>query len=319
MNKIGIIGIGKMGRSLALNMLDEGWDVVGYNRSKEKTDALVAETDGEFVPAYSLAELVESFNGEGCRYIWLMLPAGDVVDNVIDELIPLLDEDDLIIDGGNGFYKDAIRRHAKLSESGIRFLDVGVSGGPQRAEQEACMMIGGNREDFEELDDFFEAVCAEDGYGYFGGPGAGHFVKMVHNGIEYGMMEAIAEGFSLLNTCGETIKECTYDINLKDVARVYSNGSIIESRLMEWLEDAFEEWGSDLGPVSGTANQTGEGRWTAKVAKEMNVDATVINDAVKAREYSEKVPSFAGKVIQALRGQFGGHPVLEAGPSKDKK
>lgn len=311
--EIAIIGLGKMGGNLALNMIDHGWRVIGYNRSREKTDALVEKSEGVLVPAYSYKEVVDSFSDEGSkgsRYIWLMLPAGDLVDDVIREISMFLLDEDMIIDGGNGFYKDAIRRAARLRKKGLRFMDVGVSGGPDGARDGACMMIGGQRENFTELEGLFKAVTVEGGYAFFNGDGAGHFVKMVHNGIEYGMMEAIAEGFALMESCGETMTECVYNLDLKDVARVYNHGSVIESRLISWLQDAFQEWGSDLEPVHGAANQLGEGRWAAEVAEAMGVDHGVLDDAIKSREYSQQVPSFGGKLIQAMRGQFGRHPIL---------
>lgn len=314
-DRIAIIGLGKMGSNLAKNMISHGWEVIGYNRTRSVTDELVDATEGKLVPAYSYAEVVKKAacgtDQSGCCYIWIMLPAGQIVDDVITELKPHLRKNDMIIDGGNGFYKDAQRRSADLADMGVRFMDIGVSGGPKGARKGACMMIGGSSEDFDELEDLFEKICVEDGYEHFEGPGAGHFVKMVHNGIEYGMMESIAEGFAVLNSCGETIKECQYNIDLQKAAKVYNHGSVIESRLIGWLEHAFKEWGSDLADVQGSANQTGEGKWTAEVAEAMGIEHGAIQDAIDAREYSLKVPSFAGKLIQAMRGQFGGHPVLK--------
>ena len=262
------------------------------------------------MPVYTYKEMCDAFSGDGPRYIWIMLPAGKVVDDVIGEISAHLKKGDMIIDGGNGFYKDAIRRAESLSDKGIRFMDVGVSGGPEGARSGACMMVGGTKENYQELEELFRDANVDEGYSHFEGYGAGHFVKMVHNGIEYGMMEAIAEGFALMNTCGEVVKECTYDLDLKKVARVYNHGSVIESRLMGWLVNAFEVWGTDLEPVSGKADQLGEGKWAVEVAEELEVHVGAIKVAIEAREHSQKAPSFGGKLIQAMRGQFGGHPVL---------
>lgn len=314
-DRIAIIGLGKMGSNLAKNMMRHGWEVVGYNRTRSVTDQLVDDTDGKLIPAYSYADVVKKAScgndHSGCCYIWIMLPAGKIVDDVIAELKPHLRKHDMIIDGGNGFYKDAQRRSADLAKVGVRFMDIGVSGGPKGALKGACMMVGGSEDNFEEIEDLFEKICVEDGYAHFEGSGAGHFVKMVHNGIEYGMMESIAEGFAILKSCNDKSHECPYDIDLEEAARVYNHGSVIKSRLIGWLQQAFKEWGSNLETVQGSAHATGEGKWTVEVAQAMGIEHGAIQDALNGRAKSQKQPSFHGKLIQAMRGQFGGHPVLE--------
>jgi 6-phosphogluconate dehydrogenase len=233
-----------------------------------------------------------------------MVSAGKPVDDVIGELIPNLKSGDTIIDGGNSFYKDSVRRAKELETKGIDFLDVGVSGGPAGARNGACIMVGGKREVFEKFENLFKDLATEEGYSYMGSSGAGHFVKMVHNGIEYGMMQSIAEGFTIL-------KNSSFNLDLKKIADLYNHKSVVESRLVGWLEKAFKESGSELEGISGTAKQSGEGLWTAETAKEMNIPAPVIQASVDFRKESESHPSFAGKVLSAMRNQFGGHEVKE--------
>ena len=219
-----------------------------------------------------------------------MLPAGKPLDDMLfgdGGLVELLDEGDFVIDGGNSFYKDAAARAPRLAEAGLRFLDCGTSGGPYGARHGACLMIGGHEEDFEEIESLFADIAQPDGYQFFEGPGAGHFVKMVHNGIEYGMMQAIAEGFQIM-------KLSRYELDLTRVADVYQNGSVIESRLVGWLEAAFVELGEDLKGASGTVGHTGEGAWTVETAREMGLDARVIQGALDFRVESEHEPKLRG-------------------------
>lgn len=316
---IGIIGLGKMGGNVARRLVEQGWQVVGYNRSSEDTRAL--EPAG-IIGAYSIEELVKSLRGEERRsnlgglstslrtnyptVIWLMLPAGETVDQVIKELAPLLKGGDTVIDAGNSFYKDSIRRAKELEDKGIHFLDVGFSGGPAGARNGGCLMIGGHRAGYEQLEPLFRDLSVHsptgEGYQFFEGVGAGHFVKMVHNGIEYGMMQALAEGFAIL-------RQSTYELNLTEVAKIYNRGSVIESRLTDWLQKAFELHGFELADVSGTVKHTGEGEWTMKTAKELGLTAKIIEGALEFRVLSEQNPSYTGKILSALREQFGGHSV----------
>ena len=305
---IGVIGLGKMGAGIALNLIDHGWDVTGFNRSPSKTDSLASQG---LTPAYSVKELVAKLPSP--RIVWLMLPAGKPVEEMLfaeGGLTDLLDEGDIIVDGGNSLYKDSVERGEKLDKIGLRFLDCGTSGGPSGARHGACLMIGGNRDEFEAAEALFADVAQNDGYQFFEGHGAGHFVKMVHNGIEYGMMQAIAEGFQIM-------KISQFDLDLTRVADVYQNGSVIESHLIGWLEDAFEEMGEDLEGASGSVAHTGEGAWTVDVAKEMGLPAKIIEGALQFRIDSESDPSYAGQVLSALRNQFGGHAMGARKPSGD--
>ena len=296
--EIGIVGLGKMGAGLARNLIDDGWRVVGVNRSAAVTDGLASEG---MVPAYVPAEVVGGLAPP--RIVWLMLPAGDVTDDAIfgeGGYSGLLEPGDVIIDGGNGHFGDDARRAAALAERGIRYVDVGVSGGPGGARNGACLMVGGDRETFLDCERLYADLSVEHGYAHFGGAGAGHFVKMVHNGIEYGMMQAIAEGFAIMRASG-------FSPDLVDVAEVYDHGSVIESSLMTWLRRAYEEHGPGLDGITGTVGHTGEGEWTAKVAAELGVPAPIIEGSFRFRVASEEDPSYTGRVLSALRNQFGGH------------
>lgn len=228
-----------------------------------------------------------------------MVP-NNAVDEVLKELVPILDKGDTVIDGGNSFYKDSIRRGDELQNRGIRFLDVGVSGGPNGARHGACMMIGGDKKRFLELQDLFIDLTLPDSFKFFGKAGAGHFVKMVHNGIEYGMMQAIAEGF-------EVMKKSDFNLNLQNVADLYNHGSVIESHLVGWLESGFKKYGESLEDVSGTVAHTGEGKWTVEAAKELGIETPIIEGSYNFRVNSKDKPSFTGKILSMLRNQFGGH------------
>ena len=295
---IGVVGLGKMGAGLALNLRDHDWLVYGFNRSPDK--ALALEPKG-IRPASTLHELVAALPTP--RVVWLMLTAGAPIDAVLfDEggLAELLSPGDIVVDGGNSYFKDAAVRAERLAALGIRFLDCGTSGGPGGARTGACLMIGGRRKDFEAVEPLFADLALHDGYRFFEGHGAGHFVKMVHNGIEYGMMQAIAEGFQIMHASA-------FDLDLERVAEVYQRGSVIESRLVGWMLDAVREFGQELEGISGTVGHTGEGAWTVDTAEEMELEARVIRAALEFRVESERDPSYAGQVLSALRNRFGGH------------
>ncbi len=296
--RVGVVGLGKMGAGLAEQLLEKQWQVVGYNRSAGPRERL-AELG--LTPAATLKELVAALPAP--RVVWVVLPAGAVVDEVLfgaDGLATLLDSGDTVIDGGNSYYKDAEPRARRLQERGIRFLDVGISGGPAGARYGACLMVGGEEGAFRDLESLFRTVSIPDGYQWFRGLGAGHFVKMVHNGIEYGMMQAIAEGVDIL-------RHSSYQLNLEHVAEIYQNGSVIESRLVEWLRRAIVLHGPDFAHVSGTVAHTGEGAWTVEAARELGIKAAIIEGSLEFRKASATNPSYAGQVLSALRGQFGGH------------
>jgi 6-phosphogluconate dehydrogenase len=295
--KIGYIGLGKMGFGMVELMLEKGYKVVATNRSSEPIDK-IAEKGAE--PVYNYSELLEKLD-EGPRVLWLMVP-WKAVDDVLSEFVDQLNEGDIVIDGGNSPYTETVRRHEELSEKGIKFMDVGVSGGPSGARNGACMMIGGEEEIFQNLEPLFKDLSVVDGYGHMGKAGAGHFVKMVHNGIEYGMMQAIAEGF-------EVMKKSEFQINLPEVTKVYNHGSVIESRLVGWLESAYQQYGPDLTDISGEVSHSGEGQWTVEAAQRLGVPVENIKQSLQFRIDSQGNPSYTGKVVSALRNQFGGHDV----------
>lgn len=292
--KIGYIGLGKMGMNMVLRMRGKGVDVLAFNRSEEPRDE--ARKAGVAV-ADSLQELVRGLPRP--RTLWLMV-SNSGVDTVLSEVSNYLAHGDTVIDGGNSFYKDSIRRSSELARKGIDFLDAGVSGGPKGAREGACIMVGGKKNVFEKYGKLFEDLAAPGAFAYVGKAGAGHFVKMVHNGIEYGMMQAIAEGFAVL-------KVSDFKLDLEKVAALYNHRSVIESRLVGWLEHAYEKHGANLDGISGSVAHTGEGEWTVAAAKELGIPAPVIEASFQFRVASAKNPSYAGRVLSALRNQFGGH------------
>jgi len=294
--KVGLIGLGRMGFNLALNMRDHGHEVVAYNRSPEK----IKEAEKEGIKgAYTIEDLVK--NLERRRIIWLMLPAGDPVDEMIEKLVPLLEEHDIIIDGGNSYYKDTLRRYEMLKEKEIDFVDVGTSGGIEGARRGACTMIGAEDEVFKYIEPLIRDISAENGYLHTGKNGSGHFAKMVHNGIEYGMMQAIGEGF-------EVLEKSQFNFDLKEVSRVWSHGSVIRGWLMELMEKAFEK-DPKLSGIKGVMHSSGEGLWTVEEALNLKVPVPVIAQSLFMRYRSEQEDTFAGKVVAALRNEFGGHAV----------
>jgi len=298
--KIGIIGLGRMGGGLAQNLMDHKWSVVGFNRTDSVTKEL--EKVG-LTGAYSLEELVSKLPKP--RVIILMLTAGGANNEVLfgkNGLANLLEKGDIVIDGANSFYKEDITLFKKLKPKGIKYVDAGISGGPGGARNGACCMIGGDKETFKYIEQVFKDISIPNGYMHFEGIGAGHFVKMVHNGIEYGMMQSIAEGF-------EIMKKSPYKLNLIDVAEIYQHGSVVTSRLVGWLQDSLKKYGQDMKDVSGSVGFTGEGEWTAKTAKELGVPAPIIEGSYKFRVKSQKNPSFTGKLLTGMRNAFGHHSI----------
>ena len=291
---IGYIGLGKMGLNMVTRMREFGYNVVATDPDTEARES-AAEVGAE--TRESAKEVVAAL--EQPRTVWLMVPH-QVVDDVLSEIGESLETGDTVIDGGNSPYTKSVDRAAMFEKDGINYVDVGVSGGPGGARDGACMMIGGPREQFDRLEPLFRILNVDGGYGYMGASGAGHFVKMVHNGIEYGMMQSIAEGFHIMK-CSQ------FDLDLAEVARVYANGSVIESRLIDDTREAYLEWGNDLAEVSGSAHASGEADWTVKAAEELGVPREVIADALEARYASQKEPNYQGRVISALRNKFGGH------------
>jgi 6-phosphogluconate dehydrogenase len=298
--EIGIIGLGKMGANIARRLVFKKWKVVGFNRSADITQQLEKEN---VVGVYSSKELLEKLSTP--RTILLMVTAGQPVDEVIfarDGLAQLLDPGDTIIDGGNSFYKDSIRREKKLKKKGIHFLDVGISGGPVSIKLgRFAIMVGGEKKIYQKSKIIFEAM-SDTVSGYMGPAGAGHFAKMIHNGIEYGMMQSLAEGFTVL-------KKAPFKFNLREVAQVYNQNSIITSRLTGWLEEGFKKYGEKLKKASYLVAHTGEGEWTVKTSQEFRVSAPAIKEAYLFRVNSKKRPSFTGKILSTLRAVFGGHKI----------
>ena len=294
--QIGFVGLGKMGKGIVLHLLEQGVEVVVWNRSQDDVDEVVK---AGAIPASSHKELVQKLKGP--RTIWIMVPQGAPVDEMIQKLIPYTDKEDLLIDGGNSFYKDTLRRGEELKNK-VHFMDIGTSGGPQGARNGACLMIGGCKDDFKRVEPILKLIAAKDAMSLFGDLGAGHFSKMVHNGIEYGMMQAIAEG-------ADVLKKSNFNLDLADVFRVYNNKSVIESRLVEWAEESFKE-DPDLNAISSKIDSTGEGEWTIKTAEELSVSTPVIKKSFEVRQGSSaESNSFSDKVVSALRGKFGGHSV----------
>jgi 6-phosphogluconate dehydrogenase len=296
--KLGYIGLGRMGFNMVERLLEKDHTVVVFDKDS-KTVAKIARKGAE--PAASLQSLTGVLTPP--RLIWLMIPY-QAVEPVLKEIVPFLHKGDIIIDGGNSPYKESVRRASELGENGIEFLDIGVSGGPAGARNGACLMIGGKKSLFKKLENLFRDLSAEQGYGYMGKSGSGHFVKMVHNGIEYGMMQAIAEGFAVM-------KSSPFNLNLENVAYVYNHKSVIESRLVGWLQDAFKMYGEELSKISGSVSQSGEGIWTVEAARELGIPVPIIERAVNFRIQSEKKPGYTGRILSALRNQFGEHEVFK--------
>jgi 6-phosphogluconate dehydrogenase len=300
--EIAIVGLGKMGKNMTLRLLERKWKIFAFDIDEKARKEI--EKRGAKI-ANSLKELVEKLSWP--RLVWLMVPAGKTVEETLFSkrgLINFLEKGDIVIDGGNSFFEDSIERAKKLAKKGIEFLDVGVSGGPEGARKGACLMIGGKRDIFEKLKPLFRDLSRNSSFQYVGKSGAGHFVKMVHNGIEYGMMQAIAEGFNLM-------KNSPFKLDLKRIASLYNKGSVIESRLIGWLVSVYKKHGENLKMISGKVEATGEGEWTVKIAKKLKIPVKIIEEAVRFRKLSQKKPSYTGKILSALREQFGGHKVKE--------
>lgn len=298
----GMIGLGKMGALAAENVLSKGIKVAVYDMNSEAVEQLSSlGAKG----CKSIQEVVDSLSLP--RVIWLMVPAGDPVEQVlfgVNPLSELLSEGDIVIDGGNSFYRDSVRRSQKLAEKGIRYLDSGSSGGQEGAKAGLCLMIGGEKEAFEQANPLFNALSEGMGeYLYVGPSGSGHFTKMVHNAIEYGMLQAIGEGFELLNNG-------PYDLELDKIAHLWTEGSIIRGYLMELTEKAFQK-DNTLNEITGEVGGGSTGSWAIEEAWKFGVPFETIAMSFAARLRSRQEDTFAGKVVAALRNEFGGHAVVE--------
>jgi glucose-6-phosphate 1-dehydrogenase len=305
---LGIYGLGKMGANVARQLHEKGWTVVASNRSQDPVEEIAREG---IQTAPTLGAMIDALPKSSPRVLWLMITAGKANDELLfgkngkggpESIVHHLKRGDIVIDAANAYYEDTVRRAKLLKKKGITLVDVGFSGGPGGARHGGSLMIGGEKKAYDYLEPLFRDLSVADGYAHFGDAGYGHFVKMVHNGIEYGMMQAIAEGFAIM-------KKSKFALDLEKVTRVYNHGSVIESHLVQWLEEAYGIYGQDLKGISGSVNYTGEGEWTVKTGKKLKVPTPVIEDSFKFRVRSKRAPSYAGKVLSALRNRFGGHSI----------
>ncbi|MBK5279675.1 MAG: decarboxylating 6-phosphogluconate dehydrogenase [Bacteroidia bacterium] len=294
--QIGLIGLGKMGYNLALNFKSKEHHVVAFDANKAAMDKIA--TDG-INTAASISDLLNLLPGR--RIIWMMVPAGNVVDVILGNIKNHLNADDIIIDGGNSHYKDTLSRSRDLEKVGVHYLDCGTSGGINGALHGVCTMIGGKKEVFDYCAPIFKSISVPNGYLYCGKSGSGHFTKMVHNGIEYGMMQSIAEGLEVLHKYDS-------EVNLASVAKVWNHGSVVRSWLMELTQHALEK-DENLESIKGIMHSSGEGKWTVETALELGVPTPVITMSLLTRYRSQQDDTFSGKVVAALRNEFGGHAV----------
>lgn len=294
--QIGLIGLGKMGFNLALNLKRNGYEVVANDVNTDFVHKIGQEG---IATAGTISELTRQLKGR--RVIWIMVPAGEIVDEVIFSLLPFLNKNDIVIDGGNSNFKDSKRRFQMLKENGVCYLDCGTSGGTSGALDGACTMIGGDKDVFDYVAQVFEAISVPNGSLYTGASGSGHYTKMVHNGIEYGMMQSIAEGF-------EVFEHSEFDIDFEKTAKLFNHGSVVRSWLMELTENAFSK-DPKLESIKGVMHSSGEGKWTLEEALDLGVPTPVIALSIMMRYRSQMQDTFSGKVVAALRNEFGGHAV----------
>ena len=295
--KIGVVGLGKMGLNIALNLLDHKEDAMGYDVFE---GARQAASEQHVPVAQSLEELLNNLDEQ--KVVLLSVPSGDITNDLVATLVESLTEGDIIIDAGNSNYKHSLSNYNLAKAKGIGFLDCGTSGGMEGAREGACLMIGGDEEVFKQVEFIFDNLAIENGYLYTGKAGSGHYLKMIHNGIEYGMMQAMGEGFDILHAS-------QYDFDFEQVARVWNNGSVIRSWLMELVEKSFAE-DPQLDDIRGVVDASGEGKWTVLEALELNIPAPVITESLYARSASKIDDSFSAKVVATMRNQFGGHAVV---------
>ena len=294
--QIGMVGLGKMGANMSLRLLRGGHQVVAFDIDPAAVEKATA--DGA-TGADSLGDLVSKL--ETPRAVWLMLPAGEVTENALRDLSERLTPGDVVIDGGNSRYVDSVRRATDLFKKGIAFVDCGTSGGIWGLEEGFCLMVGADTEEFDRLEPLFQTLAPAEGYARVGPPGAGHFVKMVHNGIEYGLMQAYAEGFELM-------RSSDLKLDVKGIAELWRHGSVVRSWLLDLLASALEE-DPELERLTDYVADSGEGRWTLQEAIDRGIPMPALSAAMFARFTSQQEVSFAGKVLAALRKEFGGHEV----------
>jgi 6-phosphogluconate dehydrogenase len=294
--ELGMIGLGRMGANMTERLVLGGHRVISYDRAPEAIQRVV---DKGAIGAHSVADFTQQLSSP--RTIWLMVPAGDPVDETLEQLLPHLEKGDILVDGGNSNYKDSIRRGEKLRQQGMHFVDVGTSGGIWGLKVGYCMMVGGESEVVDRLAPIFKTLAPKDGYAHVGPNGAGHFVKMIHNGIEYGMLQAYGEGFELLNAS-------PFDLDLGNIAHLWNQGSVVRSWLLELAESALRK-DPQLSSIKGYVEDSGVGRWAVLEAIERDVPASVLALSLFARFASRQEDAFSAKVIAALRNEFGGHAV----------
>ncbi|MBM7585783.1 6-phosphogluconate dehydrogenase [Bacillus pakistanensis] len=296
--QVGMIGLGKMGYQLSFNLVEKEYKVIATDLNEEVMKKISSEG---VETAQTIEELV--YKLEKPRTVWMMVPAGEATESVFQKVLSLLEPGDRIIDGGNAHYKESLRRNEECEAKEIYFFDCGTSGGVDGARHGACTMIGGHEGAFKEIEPIFRDLSVENGYLYTGRAGSGHFLKMVHNGIEYGMMQAIAEGFEIL-------EKSPFDYEYEKVARVWNHGSVIRSWLMELMENAFSK-DERLEDIKGIMHSSGEGKWTVETALDLQTAAPVIALSLMMRYRSLEDDTFTGKVVAALRNEFGGHAVVK--------
>lgn len=296
--QIAMIGLGRMGGFMAQRLLKAGHQVVGLNRTPQDTQRMALEFGLD--PAFSLEELKAKLKSP--RFVWIMVPSGAPTEEVIDQLAGLLEPGDTIIDGGNTYYKDDIRRASTLQQKKLNYMDVGTSGGVWGLKEGYSLMVGGSPDLVAHMQPIFESLAPapDKGWGHVGAVGAGHFVKMVHNGIEYGMMQALAEGFEIMHAKKE------YDLDLEQIAQVWQVGSVVRSWLLDLTANALKE-DQDLQHIKGWVADSGEGRWTVSEAMDLDIPAPIITLALQARFSSRQEESYSAKLLAAMRNQFGGH------------
>lgn len=304
--KIGLIGLGRMGQSIAARLLAGGFDVIGYDKFPPQVLDVVYNPDGSSISKRGVWKAVDTLEevARHAHVFWLMVPAGSPVDDVLHELVPLLEGKRIIIDGGNSFFKDSLRRSHALRERGHCFLDCGTSGGLQGRTVGFCLMIGGEQQAYEQCIPFFKALAAPEGYAYVGPSGAGHYVKMIHNGIEYALLEAYAEGFHLL-------KDGFYDnLDLSQISNLWNHGSIIRSWILELAHQIFIE-DLHLENITGSIQESGTGKWTVEEAHQKGVPVPIIEEALRIRAWSRQTGgNYATKLVALLRQAFGGHALV---------
>jgi len=294
--KLGLIGLGKMGGFMTERLLNDKHEVVVFDLNSDTVNNSVKKGA---IGSKSIEELVSKL--EKPRIVWIMVPSGKPVDETIDKLTKVMEKGDIIIDGGNSHYKDSVVRGKALAEKGFNFLDAGISGGIWGLKIGYCTMVGGDEKIFKHCEPIFKTLAPPNGYKYIGKSGAGHFVKMVHNGIEYGLMEAYAEGFEIMHASD-------YNVDLAGVANLWGQGSVVRSWLLELLADALKP-DKDLSAIKDYVADSGEGRWTVDEAIDRNIPAPVITQSLLVRLRSRQEESYGAKILAALRNEFGGHAV----------